>query len=72
MSADANSSAQRRNPAAAYNSAIGDRNRERVRHYFATHLCATRIECATSLGLNSCVVGRHVKAIRAEWKDETA
>lgn len=50
----------------------GIRNRQRVREFFATHLCATQVECAKVLGLSRGVVGDHVKAIRAEWKDEAA
>ena len=45
----------------------GRRNREAVRAYFSTHLCATKVECAKELGLSVMAVGRHVEAIRAEW-----
>lgn len=50
-----------------HNKRRGKKNREAVRTYFAKHLCATHKECAAALGMNACVVGRHVKAIRAEW-----
>lgn len=49
---------------------VGRKNREDVRFYFMTHLCATNVECSKALGLNIMVVGRDVKAIRAEWKDK--
>ena len=55
------------------NKAKGDANRERIRVWFRDHLCGTSRECAKALGMNECVVGRHVKAIRAEWlSDEVA
>lgn len=47
----------------------GKRNREAVRAFFTAHLCATNVECAKALGLSVMAVGRHVEAIRAEWKD---
>lgn len=52
-------------PAPGY--AIGHENREAVRLFFMTHLCATNRECAAALGLSECAVGRHVSALRAEW-----
>ncbi len=54
-------------PAPGYE--IGRRNRERVRRYFETHLCATNRECSASIGMSVEAVGRHVMAIRAEWTD---
>ena len=52
-------------PAPGYE--IGRKNRERVRKFFATHLCATNRECAAALGMSVEAVGRHVAVIRAEW-----
>lgn len=46
---------------------IGAANRERVRNFLATHIGATNRECAKALGLGEMAVGRHVKALRAEW-----
>lgn len=51
--------------------AKGDANRERVRKWFREHLCGTNRECAAAVGLTEYAVGRHVKAIRAEWAGET-
>lgn len=48
--------------------AKGTANRERVRAWFSAHLCGTNRECAEAVGLTEFAVGRHVKAIRAEWK----
>lgn len=49
---------------------IGRQNRERVRRFFKTHLCATNRECSAAIGMSVEAVGRHVMAIRAEWKTE--
>lgn len=46
----------------------GQRNLERVREYFATHLCATQRECAAELDLSVMAVNRYVAKIRAEWR----
>jgi hypothetical protein len=48
---------------------LGEINLDRVRHYFQTHLCATQRECAQELNLSIMAVNRHVKTIRAEWKN---
>lgn len=53
----------------------GEANQEAVRRFFAEHLCATQSECAKALGLSPMAVNRHVKAIRAQWRnnrEETA
>ena len=50
------------------NRKIGLRNRARIKRFFVEHPGATRQECAKSLGMNACVVGRHVDAIRQEWQ----
>lgn len=50
--------------------ALGDLNRAAVRRWFRTHLCGTQRECATALGLSPMAVSRHVRSIRAEWRDE--
>ena len=56
-------------PAAAiHQERVGAENREAVRKWFQDHLCGTQRECAAALGINVCVVGRHVKSIRAEWR----
>lgn len=47
---------------------IGEKNREAVRRWFATHLCGTQRECAKALGLSDMAVNRHARAIRAEWR----
>lgn len=49
------------------NRAIGDANRERIRAWMILHLGGTNAECADALGMNVCVIGRHVKRLRAEW-----
>lgn len=54
-------------PAPGYE--IGSKNRDMVRRFFETHLCATNRECAAAIGLSVEAVGRHVAAIRSEWKD---
>lgn len=48
--------------------AQGDENRERVRQWFREHLCGTNRECAEAVGLSEFAVGRHVRAIRSEWR----
>lgn len=50
--------------------ALGDLNRRRVRAWLRQHLGGTQRECAEALGLSVMAVGRHVKAIRAEWRDD--
>lgn len=50
--------------------ALGDLNRATVRRWFRDHLCGTQRECAEALGLSVMAVNRHVKAIRAEWRDD--
>jgi len=50
--------------------AIGDLNRTAVRRWFEEHLCGTQRECAAALGLSVMAVGRHVREIRAEWRDK--
>jgi len=48
---------------------LGKTNREAVRAYFATHLCATQVDCARDTGIGIMAVSRHCRAIRAEWCD---
>ncbi|QWY83754.1 hypothetical protein [Rhizobium phage RHph_X3_15] len=48
---------------------VGRTNLDRVRQFFQTHLCATQRECAEELNLSLMAVNRHVKTIRAEWKN---
>ncbi len=48
---------------------LGWENRERVREFFKTHLCATQTECAKALGLGLMAVNRHVRDIRSEWRN---
>ena len=50
---------------------IGRNNLEAVRGFFATHLCATQVECARALGLSVMAINRHVRTIRSEWRDDT-
>ena len=47
---------------------IGAQNRAAVRLYLAAHLGATKTDVAQALGLSPMCAGRHVRAIRAEWK----
>lgn len=47
---------------------LGLSNREAVRAFMASHLCATQQECAKALGLSVMAVNRHVKEIRLEWR----
>jgi predicted ArsR family transcriptional regulator len=47
---------------------IGAQNRAAVRLYLAAHLGATKADVAQALGLSPMCAGRHVRAIRAEWK----
>lgn len=42
-------------------------NRARVRDFLRRYIGATNRECADALGLSELAVGRHVRAIRAEW-----
>lgn len=49
---------------------MGEENLERVRAWFGSHLCGTQRECADALGLSVMAVNRHVKTIRAGWRDE--
>jgi len=55
-------------PIAEHNKAVGRENRRRIRQWFLDHLCGSQTECAESLGMHPSVVGRHVKAIRSEWR----
>jgi hypothetical protein len=45
------------------------RNRARVRAWFAAHLGCSQRECAAALGLSKEATSRHVRAMRAEWRD---
>lgn len=42
---------------------LGQRNRERVRLYFARNPGARQAACARSLGLSAVAVNRHIKAL---------
>ena len=57
------------NPLAAHRIEVGRDNLAAVRAFMASHLCATQRECAEALGLSVMAVNRHVKEIRAEWRD---
>jgi len=48
----------------------GRDNRERIRMWQTAHPWGTQSECAKALNLSPMAVGRHVKAIRAEWRDQ--
>ena len=48
--------------------AIGARNRDRIRTYMLDHIGATNAECGQALGLSDMAVGRHIMALKAEWK----
>lgn len=49
---------------------LGQENLDAVKKFFRTHLCATQRECAEYLGLSVMAVNRHVRTIRAEWRDK--
>lgn len=49
---------------------LGQENLEAVRMFFKKHLCATQRECADALGISVMAVNRHVRTIRAEWRDK--
>lgn len=46
---------------------VGRQNRTRVREWLTAHLGGSNRECAKALGLSEVAVGRHVRALRAEW-----
>jgi predicted transcriptional regulator len=48
--------------------ALGMNNRARVLNWLRDHPGGTNRECAAALGMNVCVIGRHVKAIRKTWE----
>jgi predicted transcriptional regulator len=48
---------------------LGHKNREAVRWFFVTHPGCSQIDCAKALGLSVVAVNRHVKRLRAEWKN---
>lgn len=50
---------------------LGEANLKAVMEWFQTHLCGTQVECAKALGLSVMAVNRHVKTIRATWRDDT-
>jgi hypothetical protein len=45
-------------------------NRHRVRAWFLAHVGCTQGECAAALGLSRDATSRHVRAIRAEWRED--
>ena len=47
-------------------------NRLRIRKFLREHLGATNRDVAKALGLSEMAVGRHVRALRAEWTNEDA
>ena len=49
---------------------LGEENLDAVRDFFLTHLCATQRECSEALGLSAMAVNRHVRTIRAEWRNK--
>lgn len=51
--------------------AVGDLNRRRVLAWYRDHLGTTQRECAEALGLSVMAVNRHVKSMRAEWRDHS-
>lgn len=55
--------------AAEINKQLGRKNTARVAVYMAAHLGATNKECAEALGMNVCVIGRHVAKLRKQWKE---
>lgn len=51
-----------------FNNRIGEDNRRRVEQWARAHPFGRIAECAAALGLNRATVGRHVAAIREEWR----
>ena len=47
---------------------IGDKNRNNICLYMSAHIGATNEDCANAIGLSSAAVGRHIRAIKAEWQ----
>lgn len=47
---------------------LGNKNMERVRTWYLTHVCGTQIECARDLKMNVSVVCRHVFKLRKGWR----
>ena len=50
--------------------AIGDNNRDRIKTYMLEHIGATNVECSKAIGLSVMAVGRHIKGMRAEWRQK--
>ena len=50
--------------------AIGDNNRDRIKTYMLEHVGATNVECGRALGLSVMAVGRHIKGLKAEWRQK--
>lgn len=51
---------------------LGEKNLERIKEYFRTHLCATQRECAKELNISDMAVNRHVRSIRKEWRNKSS
>lgn len=49
---------------------VGPINRERIRHYYVTHVGASRKECCRALKLGMNTVQKHLRWLREEWKQE--
>lgn len=47
---------------------VGERNKARVLEYFRANPFKTQRDCAKELGLNVCVISRHVMTLRAEME----
>lgn len=48
---------------------LGAENLARVREWFSKNLGGTQTECAEALELSVMAVNRHVKTLRAEWRN---
>lgn len=47
---------------------VGAEYHERIRTYFATHLCASQKQAARDLDMDISTVRKHVALIRNEWR----
>ena len=55
------------NPVGAYQKRLGEENRERIAGILRDFLGIRNREISKLTGLDEMTVGRHVKAIKAEW-----
>jgi DNA-binding transcriptional regulator LsrR (DeoR family) len=53
-----------------YTDVVRQKNFERVKRWYKTHLGCTQKECSEALKLSPQAVCRHVKELREQWADE--